>query len=104
MLTSKRITTLLFFLLPLMLGVSEASAADEGNVKNVQEFSCKTIMRANGFDQDVAIAFMHGYLLGKSGKTSFNTETLALATDAFIDSCLDNPKSKAIDVLADKVK
>lgn len=104
MLNTKRITTLLFFLLPLMLGVSGTSAAAESSMKNVNEFSCKTIMRADDFDQDAAVAFMHGYLLGKSGKSTFDTDKLSKATDAFIDACLDNPKSKAIDVLADKVK
>ena len=62
------------------------------------------LMKADDFDQDAAIAFMHGYLVGKSGKTSFDVEKLRTATNAFIDSCLDTPKNKAIDVLANKVK
>ena len=61
-------------------------------------------MKNEGVDQDVAIAFMHGYLMGKSGKTDIDTKKLGEASDAFIDSCLDNPKSMAIDVLAEKVK
>jgi len=104
MLNNKRMITLLFCLLPMMLGISGTSVAAESSVKSVNEFSCKTIMRADDFDQDAAIAFMHGYLVGKSGKASFDVEKLRMATDAFVDACLDNPKSTAINVLADKVK
>ena len=95
MLNTKRIFAMLFFVLPAMLGFSGTVAAD-GHVKNLKKITCKTVMKNEGVDQDVAIAFMHGYLMGKSGKTDIDTVKLGKASDAFIDSCLDNPKSIAL--------
>ncbi len=57
-------------------------------------------MRESGSNRDVSIAFLHGYLLGKSGGSEFNIEALAKQTDAFIDRCLDNPGEKAIDAMS----
>ena len=51
-------------------------------------------------DRDVAIAFLHGYLLGKSGSSKFNVYTLRQQSDAFIERCLDNPGEKAVDAAA----
>lgn len=100
----KPMTTLVCLLLPILLGASMTATAQEDNVKNINSFTCKVIIRANDFDQDAAIAFMHGYLLGKSGKETFDSEKLGLASDTFIDTCLDNPNSIAIEVLAKIVK
>jgi hypothetical protein len=63
--------------------------------RTIEQFICKDIMRDSGSDRDVAIAFLHGYLLGKSGRSSFDTEILRTETVAFIDRCLDNPNEKA---------
>ena len=46
-----------------------------------------------------AIAFLHGYLLGKSGESGFNLESLTKQTDAFINHCLDNPNDTAVDAM-----
>ena len=42
---------------------------------------------------------MHGYLLGKSNSVKFNLETLLKHTDRFLDTCLDSPSAKAIDIM-----
>ncbi|NVO17993.1 MAG: hypothetical protein HXX10_28570 [Rhodoplanes sp.] len=63
--------------------------------RTIEQFACKDVMRDSGPDRDVAIAFLHGYLLGKSGGSKFNTERLRAETNAFIDRCLDNPNEKA---------
>jgi HdeA/HdeB family len=60
-------------------------------------------MRENGSDRDVAIAFLHGFLLGKSGSAAFNLDTLHKQTNDFIERCLDNPGQKAIDAMS-KIK
>jgi HdeA/HdeB family len=49
--------------------------------------------------REATVAFMHGYFLGKSNSVKFNVEKLLKHTDNFIDSCLDNPGAKAIDVM-----
>ena len=44
-------------------------------------------MRERGPDRDVAIAFLHGFMLGKSGQTRFDLEKLHKESDAFIERC-----------------
>jgi hypothetical protein len=58
--------------------------------------SCKDVMRLSGEDREIALAFAHGYVLGKKGTTQYDVDTLAQVTDDFIDYCLDNPKANAL--------
>lgn len=69
----------------------------------IEQYTCKDVMRDPGANREIAIAFLHGYLLGKSGTSKFNVELLEKQTDAFIEGCLDNPQEKAEDVMM-KVK
>jgi len=78
---------------------SSATAQDSGADRTVDQYTCKDILRENGAPREVAVAFLHGYLLGKGGGTKFNIEALLKQTDAFIDHCLDNSKDKAIDAM-----
>ena len=71
--------------------------------RTVDQYTCKEIMSQGGTSRDTAIAFLHGFMLGKSGGSSFNLETLAKQTDSFIDYCLDHPTEKAVDAMA-KIK
>jgi hypothetical protein len=80
------------------IGTSPVCAQDTGE-HSVDKYTCKEIMRESGADRDAAIAFIHGYLVGKSGGATFNVESLEKQTDAFIDRCLDNPNEKALDVM-----
>lgn len=68
--------------------------------RTVEQYTCKDVLREVGTSRDVAIAFLHGFLLGKSGSSKFNVETLQKQTDAFVDACLDKPQDKAEDVMA----
>jgi HdeA/HdeB family len=65
----------------------------------IELFTCKDVMRQPNTNREIAIAFLHGYLLGKSGSSRFNVEILEGQSNAFIEQCLDNPQSKAIDVM-----
>jgi len=65
----------------------------------VEQYECKEVMRDSGSGRDVAIAFLHGFLLGKSGQSKFSVEVLTTQTDAFIDRCLNNPNEKALDAM-----
>lgn len=80
-----------------------ALAADDSEPRTIEQYTCKDIMREHGADRDVAIAFLHGFVLGKSGRTSFRLEVLHKETADFIEHCLDNPSEKAVDVML-KVK
>jgi hypothetical protein len=59
--------------------------------RTVEQFKCKDVMREPDQNRAVAIAFLHGYLLGKSGDSKFNVEVLENQTDSFIEQCLDDP-------------
>jgi HdeA/HdeB family len=76
-----------------------AAVAQDASERKVEQYSCRDIMREGGTNRDTAIAFLHGFLLGQSGRSSFNLETLTKQTDAFIDHCLDNPNDKAMDAM-----
>jgi cell division protein FtsW (lipid II flippase) len=78
--------------------------AGESDVEEVDKFLCKDILRTSGDDRRNAIAFMHGYLLGKSGKNKFDKAVLAKATDDFIEACLDNTSAVAITTMEQQLK
>ena len=75
------------------------AGAQEGSDRKVEQYACKDVMRESGTSRDTAIAFLHGYLLGKSGESGFNLESLTKQTDAFINHCLDNPNDTAVDAM-----
>jgi hypothetical protein len=68
--------------------------------RTVEQYLCKDVMRESGENRDVAIAFLHGFLLGKSGKSNFNVDTLRKQSDQFIEACLEKPGERAINVMA----
>lgn len=73
-----------------------AFAQDKMN-RTVDQYKCRDVMREPGANRDIAIAFLHGYLLGKSGTQNFNLDSLHKQTESFIEHCLSNPDGKAID-------
>jgi len=85
------------------LGTVGASAVAAQKERAVEQFSCKDVMKENGANKNSAIAFLHGFILGKSGSSKFHLEALTKQTDAFIDGCLDQPAAKELDVMM-KVK
>ncbi len=87
----------------LLIAGGPAWSQEKNGNRTIEQYSCKEIMRESGSNREVAIAFLHGFLLGKSGASSFNLETLTKQTDAFLDRCLENPNEKAVDAMV-KVK
>jgi len=79
--------------------MSQSAIAAEDKARSVEQFSCKEVMRERGPDRDVAIAFLHGFLLGKSGSTKVDLEVLHKQSDAFIERCLDNPAESALEAM-----
>ena len=65
--------------------------------RTVEQYKCRDVMRENGANRDVAVAFLHGFLLGKSGSQRFNLDTLHRQTEEFVELCLNNPDSRAVD-------
>ncbi|HKA72077.1 MAG TPA: HdeA/HdeB family chaperone [Xanthobacteraceae bacterium] len=84
-------------------GAGAPAWAQDSKDRTVEQYTCKDVMRESGPNRDVAIAFLHGFLLGKSGSSKFNVDVLRQQSDAFIEHCLENPNEKAVDAAA-KVK
>jgi HdeA/HdeB family len=74
--------------------------AQDANNRTIDQYTCKDVMREHGDNRDVTIAFVHGYLLGKSGQSTFNIDNLHKQTSTFIEHCLDNPGERAIDAMS----
>jgi hypothetical protein len=81
-----------------LLAMLTAGNAQDGN-RSIGQYQCRDVMRDSGANRDVAIAFLHGFLLGKSGRTDFNLDDLHKQTDAFVERCLSNPDEKAVDAM-----
>lgn len=91
---------LLVSVLPFtILGGAISLGAQENPERSVDQYKCKDFMRETGGNRDVAIAFLHGFLLGKSSDMKFNLDTLKKQSDAFIERCLDEPNAPAMDVM-----
>ena len=82
----------------VLVGISPTIAQDNGD-RTVGQYACKDVVRESGSLREVAIAFLHGYALGKSGDAKFNLNTLMKQTDSFLDQCIENPNKKAIEVM-----
>ena len=97
---SHRMWSLSFVVLTLgaAIGACGAAAQDKQS-RTVEQFTCKEIMRETGEQRRAAIAFLHGFFVGKSGSTKLNLGTMAKQTDAFVNICLDNPKQKAMEAM-----
>jgi hypothetical protein len=82
--------------LAVTLGTVQAHAQTE---RVVEQYLCKDVVRESGANRDVAIAFLHGYLLGKSGISKFDIAAIGKQTDAFVERCLENPRERAVDAM-----
>ena len=80
----------------LTLGSIGAYADEVSGTIDFKDKTCKEVMRMSGRDRDIALAFVHGYRLGKMGTTRYDVDTLAQITDKFIDYCLDHPAENAL--------
>jgi hypothetical protein len=74
-------------------------AAQDVQNRTIEQYKCRDVMRESGANRDIAIAFLHGILLGRSGGSSFNLDALHRQTEKFVDSCLSNPDARAIDTM-----
>ena len=84
----------------VLLGAASETLAQADMDRAVDQYSCKDVLRESGANRDVAIAFLHGYLLGKAGTTKFNLNALRAQSDQFIEACLDKSGAKAVEIMS----
>jgi hypothetical protein len=94
---SKRLVAASSFL--LVLAATMTAHAQTTTDRRIDQYECRDVMRDSGVNRDVSIAFLHGFLLGKSGGSAFNLDNIKQQTDAFIERCLSNPAEKAVDAM-----
>lgn len=80
----------------VFIGGPVAATEEAAGQKDLKGYLCKDIMRMSGGERELALAFVHGYNLGKKNQTQYQVDALAAITDKFIDHCLDNPGDKAL--------
>ena len=79
-----------------LTGLAGSVLAQDMN-RTVDQYKCRDVMREPGANRDIAIAFLHGFLLGKSGGQTFNLDALHKETASVVEHCLSNPDGKAVD-------
>ncbi len=99
----QRVLTSIVVAVVFCVSLAGVSVAGTNDSKDLNSFICKDVMRLE-VDRDIAIGVIHGYLLGKKGTSTYITDKLAEATDDFIETCLDNPKAKALKTMEDILK
>ena len=77
--------------------------AQDNSQRRIDQYECKDILREPDARREVAVAFLHGYLIGKAGAATFSPQDLSKQTNAFIEHCLENPHDKALNAMM-KVK
>ena len=82
-----------------VVGLVSPGMAQEQRQRAVEDYLCRDVMRESGANRDIALAFLHGFLLGRSGSSQFERETFRAQTEAFIERCLSNPTEKAVDAM-----
>ena len=102
--SNKSVIKLLVINLVFVLGFAGTASANEAESKTINDILCKDVLRASGNERDIAMAFMHGYLLAKSGKDVIDRPKLSKASDDFIEACLNDSNSKAITTLGKQLK
>ena len=80
----------------LLLGSTAIFAEEQPAMKDLSTELCKDLMILSGEERVIALAFVHGYRLGKKNTTKYDPEALGQISDKFMDYCLDNPKEKAL--------
>ena len=78
------------------IGMHAIAVAQDSSTRNVDQLTCKDIMRESDDGRATDVAFLHGFLLGKSGSSAFDLDAMGKQTDSFIDYCLDHPNEKAV--------
>ena len=77
--------------------------AQDNNQRRIEQYECKDILREPDARREVAISFLHGYLLGKAGAMTFSPQDLSKQSNAFVEHCLEHPHDKALSAMM-KVK
>jgi hypothetical protein len=81
---------------------AETSDAPEKNPRlDVEGMSCRYLLESGGSERDLLLAFLHGYVAGKSAGEAQDVVEMAETTDRVIGWCIDNPGQTVIKSFAE---
>lgn len=69
------------------------------DIRDLSALTCRDLLLAAGEDRDAVILVLHAYLLGEAKQPVYNVDILAEATDGFMDACIDEPDSPALETM-----
>jgi len=93
---TRRISPTVAVLALFVISSATGAAEPTETKRDFGTLACKDMMRLSGNDREIALAFAHGYILGRKNTTQYDVEALAQVTDQFIDYCLDHPAENAL--------
>lgn len=82
-----------------ILVLSPVAQADEAELEDIGDLSCRDVLLAAGEDRDSIILVLHAYLLGEAKQLTFDPEVLSSATDDFLDACIAYPDKGALETM-----
>ena len=57
----------------------------------IDEVTCREILKMSGDEQDFTVVFFHGFISGKENAITFDASAFSGATDRILDHCISNP-------------
>lgn len=78
---------------------NDSNQLESAEMLDLKAMTCKEVMVLSGDDRDEVVAFFLGYFAGQEKTTELNLTEMGLATDKFLDSCLDNPTANALSTM-----
>lgn len=82
------------------LGLSSTAVhAEEGLIVDINEISCREMLKMDGDEQELTMVFVHGYVSGKSAMTQVDGPALRAASEEIADACIDGPEKSLLSVV-----
>ena len=72
-------------------GSAIAQDADNDGVWMLEDLTCRDLIIRSGEERDLVVIFMHGFMSGAMNDLKFDAPALTVATDAVLESCINDP-------------
>jgi len=80
-----------------LAALSAAADADDETV-NIEQISCREMLKMEGEERDLTLIFMHGFVSGEKAAPELDETELSDATETILDTCIDNPGDSVLSV------
>lgn len=80
------------------LAIWPAYAQDQGVKVNIDQVSCREMLKMTSDERDFTMIFLHGFMSGKKGQIEFDGPALTEATDQVLDACIGSPDDSLLSV------